>query len=76
MTGKSRYKSWPTAHGGGAKPIFNPNSITMSNKSSRKSSGIVKMINGFIHKLTQRPDVYPIKFYRKNKRLKYYWHSS
>ena len=50
--------------------------MTMNHKSSKKSSGIVKMLNGFIHKLTQRPDVYPIKFYRKNKRLKYYWHSS
>jgi len=50
--------------------------MTMNHNPSKKSSGIVKMLNGFIHKLTQRPDVYPIKFYRKNKRLKYYWHNS
>ncbi|MDX2047202.1 MAG: hypothetical protein SFU87_10475 [Chitinophagaceae bacterium] len=47
----------------------------MNNRSFSFISGLQRIIVQFILKLTQRPDSYPIKHYRKRRRVKYYWHN-
>ena len=34
---------------------------------------IVQMVKNFINKLIQNPEVYPIKYYKKNHRHKRHW---
>jgi len=31
---------------------------------------IVQLVKGFIHKMRQNPDVYPIRYYKKSRRLR------
>lgn len=37
------------------------------------SHPIVQMIKSFLHKLVQNPEVYPIKYYKKNHRNRRSW---
>ena len=42
----------------------------MANTSTKNNSfPVVQLVKNFINKLTQTPDVYPIKYYKKGKRL-------
>jgi hypothetical protein len=42
----------------------------MANTSNKNNNlPIVQAVKNFINKLTQSPDVYPIKYYKKGKRL-------
>lgn len=39
---------------------------TLPNKNSE--SPVIQLVKNVLHKLTQTPDVYPIKYYKKGKR--------
>jgi hypothetical protein len=41
----------------------------MANTTGKNNSyPLVQLVKNFINKLTQTPDIYPIKYYKKNKR--------
>lgn len=42
----------------------------MANTVNKNSSfPVVQIVRNFINKLTQTPDIYPIKYYKKGKRI-------
>ncbi|MCO5235752.1 MAG: hypothetical protein M9933_05730 [Chitinophagaceae bacterium] len=42
----------------------------MNSISSRKTISLNKLVFTFLHKIFQRPDFYPIKYYHKRRREK------
>ena len=48
----------------------------MSTLDPQKNPGhpIVQVIKSFIGKLRQNPDIYPIRYYKKNRRFRRHWH--
>lgn len=48
----------------------------MNTPTPRFRSILIVWLGQFIHKLLQRPDSHPIKYYRKTRRVKFHNHNS
>ena len=46
------------------------NTSTLQKKASHP---VLQVIKSFIGKLRQNPDIYPIKYYKKNRRFRRHW---
>jgi len=44
-------------------------------KTKEKTGHVVlQVVRGFFSKLTQSPDIYPIRYYKKSRRFRRHWH--
>jgi hypothetical protein len=48
--------------------------LNESNSQGASTHPIVQAVKNFIGKLRQNPEIYPIRYYKKNRRFRRNWH--